>query len=311
MIDFEKIYDNFSNEVIGSQRRLELNSPLGIYYGVSIDGYLRLSFLSSVPAPKLESTRLLQVFQGKESAGVYWTCFDLLNPDAKKVFFAFCANLIDSVINTSNEESALSQLKKRYLTWKTMFRKDLSAGLPKETIQGLFGELYFLNNYLLQRYNAIESIKAWSGPDSTSKDFSIENTWFEIKTIGASTNEVVINSMTQLDSDYTGHLAVIRVEKMSSEFSNGQSSIEELFKAIFNRINDETIEGLFISKISSFGADISDASFSTKFDVKSMDLYLVNDKFPKLTSTDIKYKEISDVKYSLLVSLLNDYKEEN
>ncbi len=311
MIDFENNYNDFTNEIAGSQKRLEVNTILGVYYGLSIDGHMRLSFLSSMPAPKLESTKLLQVFQGKESDGVYWTCFDLLNPDAKKVYFAFCNSLIEAVENIYDEAISLSQLKKRYLTWKTMFRKDLSIGLPKEVIQGLFGELWFLKNYLTQKHSVIDCIRAWSGPDLTSKDFSIGESWHEIKTVGVSTKEVMISSINQLASDYEGHLAVIRVEKMSSEFSNGQSSIEELFKAILSMINDEITEGLFLSKISSFGADISDACFSTKFDVKSMELYLVNDRFPRLTLTDIKHKAISDVRYSILINMLNDYKEKN
>ena len=41
--------------------------------------------MSSVPTPKLESTKLLKVYQGRESDNVYWTCFDLLKKKEKKV----------------------------------------------------------------------------------------------------------------------------------------------------------------------------------------------------------------------------------
>ena len=73
MIDFEKIYDSFTDELAGNQKRLDVDTVLGVYYGVSSDGCLRLSFLSSVPTPKLESTKLLKVYQGRESDNVYWT----------------------------------------------------------------------------------------------------------------------------------------------------------------------------------------------------------------------------------------------
>ena len=46
MIDFEKIYDSFTDELAGNQKRLDVNTVLGVYYGVSSDGCLRLSFLS-------------------------------------------------------------------------------------------------------------------------------------------------------------------------------------------------------------------------------------------------------------------------
>ena len=143
MIDFEGIYNQLTVEVAGSQKRLEINTPLGVFYGMSAEGYLRLSFLSSMPAPKLESTKFLRVYQGRESDGVYWTCFDLLQPEAKKVYFTFCANLIESVLNTLTEKEALANLKKRYIIWKSMFRKEIKSALPREVIQGLFVYIEF------------------------------------------------------------------------------------------------------------------------------------------------------------------------
>lgn len=310
MIDFEGIYSQFSLELAGNQKRLEVDSVLGVYYGVSSDGLLRLSFLSSIPAPKMESTKLLKVYQGQESEGVFWTCFDLLQVEAKKVYFTFCANLIDAVTGIAVEKDALNSLKKRYITWKTMFRKDLKNGLSMEAVQGLFGELYFLKNYLAKKYDFTECIRAWSGPDAASKDFSIGKEWYEIKTIGANAMSVKISSLAQLSSKTDGHLVVLRVERMSPEFSNGESSIEELFRCILNMIEDETTEGLFLSKLSAFGVDISDESFSAKFDIKAQERFLINEKFPRIREEDIKYTEICDVSYSLIINTLKDFLEE-
>ena len=113
MIDFEKIYDSFTDELAGNQKRLDVNTVLGVYYGVSSDGCLRLSFLSSVPTPKLESTKLLKVYQGRESDSVYWTCFDLLQPEAKKVYFAFCATLIDAVKKNKGRSRSNFEVEKK------------------------------------------------------------------------------------------------------------------------------------------------------------------------------------------------------
>ena len=86
-IDFEAKYLALSAELAGNQKKLEVNSALGVYYGLSKEGNMRLAFMSVSPAPNIESTKILKVTQGAESATVYWTCFDLLQPDAKKVFF--------------------------------------------------------------------------------------------------------------------------------------------------------------------------------------------------------------------------------
>lgn len=310
MIDFESMYGSLTNELSGNQKKLNIHSVIGVYYGLSKDGNYRIAFLSSSVAPKIESTKMLRVTQGEEAANTYWTCFDLLQHDAKKVFFTFCANLIDAVTDIYDEQKALYALKKRYITWKTMFRRDSANKLSREVLQGLFGELYFMKKYMLDRFGAAVAVQAWSGPDFKSKDYAVDTEWFEVKTVGANTTTVHISSLAQLSSDHDGHLIVVKAEAMSDQFSNGESSIEELFNYIFAQINDETAEGIFLSKLSAFGFDSSDESFMSKFDVKSMTSYKVSGDFPRLTEKDITRPEICDVSYSLIINSLKDYMED-
>lgn len=310
MIDFESMYGSLTNELSGNQKKLNIRSVIGVYYGLSKDGNYRIAFLSSSVAPKIESTKMLRVTQGEEAANTYWTCFDLLQHDAKKVFFTFCANLIDAVTDIYDEQKALYALKKRYITWKTMFRRDSANKLSREVLQGLFGELYFMKKYMLGRFGAAVAVQAWSGPDFKSKDYAVDAEWFEVKTVGANTTTVHISSLAQLSSNHDGHLIVVKAEAMSDQFSNGESSIEELFKYIFAQINDETAEGIFLSKLSAFGFDSSDESFMSKFDVKSMTSYKVSGEFPRLTEKDITRPEICDVSYSLIINSLKDYTED-
>jgi hypothetical protein len=310
MIDFESMYGSLTNELSGNQKKLNINSAIGVYYGLSKEGNYRLAFLSSSVAPKIESTKMIRVTQGEEAANTYWTCFDLLQCDAKKVFFAFCANLIEAITDVYNEQRALYMLKKRFIIWKTMFKRDSVGQLSRETIQGLFGELYFMKKYMLGRFGAAVAVQAWSGPDAKSKDYAVDTEWFEVKTVGANTSTVHISSLAQLSSDHDGHLIVIKAEAMSDQFSNGESSIGELFDYIFAQINDETAEGIFLSKLSAFGFDSSDESFMSKFDVKSMTSYKVSGDFPRLTEKDITRPELCDVSYSLIINSLKDYTED-
>ena len=310
MIDFESMYGSLTTELSGNQKKLNIHSAIGVYYGLSKEGNYRIAFLSSSVAPKIESTKMLRVTQGEEAANAFWTCFDLLQHDAKKVFFTFCANLIDAVTDIYDEQKALYALKKRYITWKTMFRRDSSNKLSREVLLGLFGELYFMKKYMLDRYGAAVAVQAGSGPDFKSKDYAVDTEWFEVKTVGANTTTVHISSLAQLSSDHDGHLIVVKAEAMSDQFSNGESSIEELFNYIFAHINDEAAEGIFLSKLSAFGFDSSDESFMSKFDVKSMTSYKVSGEFPRLTEKDITRPEICDVSYSLIINSLKDYTED-
>ena len=98
-INIEDIFNVLKDDMSGSQKKLDVQTSLGVYYGITKDGFLRISFLSSIPAPKLESTKLILVTQGKEASTVYWTCFDLIEPDIKQIFFLFCSDLIESFLN--------------------------------------------------------------------------------------------------------------------------------------------------------------------------------------------------------------------
>lgn len=308
MINFEELFCSVS-QLNNNQKKVQVESALGVFYGWSLEGHIRLSFLSKSKPPQLESTKFLRISQGKESPNIYWTCFDLLQNDAKSVFYTFCENMVSAITNINSETAALSALKKRYITWKTMFRQIQISDVPREVIQGLFGELYFLKNYMLSNYSPNESVRAWSGADSKSKDYSINSEWYEIKTIGANSTKVRISSLSQLSSTETGHLVVIRAEAMSEEFDGTDSSINKLISSILADIQDELTEEQLFDKIRTVVGDISDKVLNAKYDVKSMNFYLVDNSFPRLQETNIPYSEIEDVTYSLNVNMLEKYKE--
>lgn len=310
MIDFEKLFTEASSTGIGSQKLLDINTILKIYYGISNDGCYRLAFCSTITPPKIESTKQILVTQGPEAPGVCWTCFDLLKQDASAAFFAFCLNLVEAVINAEDETTALNKLKKRYICWKTMFKNEPKGTLSKETIQGLFGELYYLETHMVNTYGYKSAIEGWGGPDATSKDFVVNNDWYEIKTIGVSSPVVKISSLTQLSSSNPGHLVIIRVEQMPAGFSNGKSSVLELVSLLLSNINDEGLENLFLSKVSSYGLTLDSKEIEMRFDVKSKDKYIVTDGFPRITLENNNYPEIANATYEISVAGIHRFLED-
>lgn len=305
--DLEQLYQVLANEIKGTQKKIFVKSCINVYLGISSDGFIRISFMSSIPAPKLESTKLLRITQGKEQDNIYWTSFDLLQEDSKTVFFTFCQDLIRSISNIYEEQKALNAIKNRYITWKSLFVKVNTTSIPREIVQGLYGELYFLKNYMLEKYDANTSISSWSGPDLTNKDFSLKDNWFEVKTIGTNSQFIHISSLTQLSSPIDGRLVVIKLEEMSEEFKNDNSSISAILNYIVSNINDEHLEELFLNKIANFC--LQDECINKNFDVKSVNLYIVNNNFPRLTEKNILFPEIGEIKYTLIANSLEKYKE--
>lgn len=308
MINFAELF-NFAEQPNNIQKKIPVESALDVFYGLSADGHLRLSFISKSKAPKLESTKFLRVSQGEESSSVYWTCFDLLQNDAKSVYYTFCENLVLAITDVTAEADALNILKKRFITWKAMFKQVQNQDASREVIQGLFGELYFLKNFMLENYSPNEAIGAWAGADAKSKDYSIKNDWFEIKTIGANATQVHISSLSQLSSSLTGHLVVIKVESMSEEFVCKDASINMLLNEILKKVQDEIAEGQFFNKIKAVVGNITDKVLNAKFLVKSINFYLVGGNFPRLQESDIPFSEIENVEYSLNINMLDKYRE--
>jgi len=309
MNEFNKeLFETISNEM-GAQKMIEVNSVIKVYYGMNNEGHSRLSFMSSVAPPKMDSTRLLSVIQGKESEGVYWTSFDLLESTARQVFYSFCSDLVSTVKDIFEEKKALVYLKNRFHIWKAMFKKG-STNISAEALKGLFGELYFLDTVLEKKVGINGAITAWSGTDGTAKDFSIGTDWYEIKAVSTSSVSVKISSVSQLSSDTPGHLIIIRLESMSPVFTDGKSSISELFHSILTKIDLDETKELFLSKILTYGLNMNDDCCTEKFRVVSAQPYCVDDKFPRLSESDIKHKEICKVCYELIINSLERFKED-
>lgn len=309
MISIKKLFDEMPKRIMDNQRKINVNTKVNIYYGLTRTGCKRISFLSSCRPYTIESTKLIEVQQINESDNVYWTCFDLVDSNAESVYFSLIEDLIWSIEKCNDELSCMKEIKNRFLIWRKMLGRVVTIGLSEEKTRGLYGELYFLFNYMIPHFGVDDSIKSWGGPDGDSKDFTINNSWYEIKAIGMNTNEVKISSIAQLDSDVKGDLAVIRIEGMSEAFSNGMSSIEELVTLIFNNIDALDTRELFISKLDKSKYSPLDSAVKEKFKAYDISLYLIDEKFPRLLGKDIKHAEIFNVTYSLYIKAIEKYKD--
>lgn len=307
MISALQLLAELKEQKKGEQKKFNTNSPLAAYFGYNNNGQLRLSFLSTTKPPKLEPTKYINIVQGPDATGTFWLCFDVLLPDQENVFGAFCENIVNSISYAVTEEQAYLAIRRQYAKWKALFRSSSSVIFSKEYIQGLFGELLFLSRFMIGKYGIERAIKSWSGVDGTSKDFSIETSWYELKTIGTKSPIVQISSISQLDSDSEGRLVINKVETMSDEYDCADCCIKSLFNSISNQINDEELETIFAEKIASTNIFTNDKAVNMKFAVQSMTFYKVDSDFPRLTRRNVGFSEINDVQYSLSVESLKKY----
>lgn len=310
MIDFHEIYRSLSDQMIGNQKKIPVDSCIEVFFGFSFDGNLRLSFMSKNIPPIIESTSILHVVQGRENKTTYWTSFDLLNSELKEAYFSFCENMIESIEGVTNEAEGLNIIKRRFITWKKLFQKASGKDISKEKLMGLLGELTALKNIITPKYGVEAAIKAWGGPNFQSKDFTLDETWYEVKTIGANADSVHISSLAQLSSNVAGHLVIVRAEAVSPEYKGESIAIIDAIKVILLMVSDESIENLFTSKIQGLGIDVFGKEVTDRFIIRSVKQYSVEDGFPRITEKNVPYPEITEVNYTISAAAINRFAEE-
>ncbi len=304
---FAEKFAEMENASSTGQKRINIPSPVGIFYGITTDGYLRLAFMSTIKPSSIDSTKYIKVVQGKETDNVYWTCFDLVNGITKKVFYTFCEDIVSAACSASTEKQALLEIENRYYAWRSMFKNRRT--MTSELIQGLYGELMFLYKNLIPAYGADAAVQAWGGPNRNSKDFSINKDWYEVKTILTSASSVKISSLAQLSATDPGKLIVCFVEKMAPEYNDGMATIFDLVSLILLSIEKNEIKDAFVTKLLAYGFDIEDNENKDTFKFLHMNSYIVDDNFPRLQERDIPYPEIINVSYQLEIRAIEKYKE--
>ena len=309
MISLNKKFIELNRNIKDSQYPINFKGAVRPYYGINKDGFYRISLLSSKSPDIKGTTKNITIVQGASSENNYWTCFDLKNDSLLSVFCTFGEDLISCVLEEKDEYVALSKLRARFNTWLALFRKTRTPISP-EKAKGLFGELYFIKTYLSDKYSVEEAVKCWSGPEKYSKDFAINDTWYEVKTINVGSSVAKISSIQQLSSDVAGKLIIIRVEEMSDAFDEEDSTINKLCQAIISSISDAEIKDLFLIKLSEIGYDFCDDLGDKNYHVHKLENYIVNDNFPALREKDIKAEAINNVSYEIILKMIKDYMEE-
>lgn len=307
MTDFQVVFEGL-NQGDSFKRIKSENESIAVFCGLRENNLPSIAFMTKTPPILIESTQCIKVSQWQEKDDIYWSSLDLQLANARSIFYALCFDLFEVTNETKTDTQAMIAIKNRYLMWRKLFRK-VKSPMSFEEYQGLYGELYFLCNYLLKRYDADTAVKSWSGANKTAKDFSINSDWYEVKTISTNSSEIRISSLTQLEADTPGKLVVNRVEKMSDEYSDGCSTVDELVSLIIRAINDDETRDLFLSKLNDYGYSVEDIQSFPHFKTHSSNNYLVDNKFPRLISSSIPYKEIIKVAYSISLNGITSFME--
>lgn len=284
------------------------DSAIGVFYGKNSDGNYRLAFLSRTQPPLIDSTNSLKVVQWSENTNLFWTCVDLVDDRAKTIYHVLGNNLVAAALSKKDDADAMVAVKNRFYSWRKMFQR-ASAHMTEESYKGLFGELFVLNHIMIPQFGVEQAIMGWSGPDKAAKDFSINDTWWEVKTLSVKSSTITITSLAQLESNVDGHLVAVKVEKMSNAYDDGECMVSELMDCIVSQIEEDELREIFLAKLVAYGYSVNNDWENYRYSVDVVAKYAVGNGFPRLTHREVPFSEITNISYELSLPAIEQYKE--
>lgn len=219
------------------------------------------------------------------------------------VFIKLIEDIKQSLKDT-DVKNKLDLAYSRWLLWKELFSNANNGLLTENKIQGLIGELLFLEQVMMKYYSPKEAIFSWGGANYNKKDFEFNKTWCEIKTTLNSNSRIRISSLEQLYAENKGYLVITDLQKTTlNEIS---ININDLVNKIVKKINIPELVDVFANKLSEQGYAYSETYSEYNYILISRKFYLVDDTFPKLTTKNIP-TVITDAQYTIESLLLRNY----
>lgn len=286
----------------GGYVKLDIDHPLEWYLGYqSINRKTLLILLSHEIKAPCSSKSIIVAVRRRESDGRWTLSFELMKDEQEDVFFNFCSDLIHCSQTAASAAASVDLVCERYKQWNKLLEFQKKSLMDESNKRGFIGELLFLKRQLQQNVPPLTAVQSWVGPDGADQDFVCADCWYEIKTIGVSSDAVLISSLQQLDVKQPGKLVVFRIDPCAPEKVSG-FSIAGLVTEIRKMItSDLDTVSLFDMKTTRYGyIDLPDY-LEQKYFNSGVAYYLVDSSFPKL-SREFTPSQVLNCQYSLSVA---------
>jgi hypothetical protein len=213
---------------------------------------------------------------------------------------------INQVYNT---EEYSDLFIKHFIKWSAFFENKRVEGLSKDQVKGIFGELFYLKNLLLEsKLNVDEVLTSWKGPYDVGHDFVFDFKDFEIKTVENSKNCIQISSEFQLESEKGKELELI-VISVVTDMENGitiKNLIDEIKVIVLNKLGDNSIFFNALLQKGLLPNNLEEYEIYKFTPISEIGYDCDKDDFPKLIRSEIS-EQISNVKYNIRLNLIENF----
>ncbi len=221
----------------------------------------------------------------------------LLDQELTDIFVVFIEDIINALLDINNSENAVIIISKQINYWKKLFGKFSRSHLTPQQQRGLFGELYFLNQVLIETNNK-QIINAWRAPNGTNQDFYTNAKAIEVKSSISNSQSVKIANEYQLDISGLNKLFIAFYKLY--EFPDG-TTLLTIINDIRMLLNSEIdLTSNFNAKLIKLGVlpEVEEEYNEIGYSVRNEKYYNVTSEFPKITTLMVS-KSISKISYDV------------
>ena len=274
--------------------------------GISVNGNRCLILkLKSFFRLDEEEKENLKTYYDKEEKSIV---LELIDPFYNQLFTDLIISLYQLLKDIEKEEYSTQLFISTVGYWSDFLKAKRSNFLSGEVIQGLYGELVFLEFLIDNSREPINYVlSSWKGPYDANHDFHFTEKTIEVKTKRKNGNLINISSENQLEPEVGKdlELAVISVVIVKDSGDN--------LKLILDRIREKTLsKGGNISIISEALAE-KNLTFANvieydHFQFKATTIQLFHcdhPSFPKLVRSEL-HNAVQNISYKLAITSIDN-----
>lgn len=318
MIDYRKIWNSINTESQSSSvktqiaRRVPSKNVFPVFLATDFRKgvrllYIRLDSDHDIITDNLPRFRGLEISLAVTSIGQFrneeFLKFTQSIPNTDNIFESVISDICEKIIQIQNKRNLNGVLTKVVNEWKIFFEKQENEILSVHAQKGLVGELFFLKDYLFQKYSFAESVFFWTGSDRTNHDFQMLSNAVEIKaTSGKQHKKFAISSERQLDSTGLEHL-YLSLFSLNLHSNIPDKTLPALIRQIHAQIQDDPIATFqFQIKLAKYGYNEALAEkYTVGFSLFDMKYFEITEGFPRLLQRNLP-DGVGDLKYSVVVA---------
>jgi hypothetical protein len=245
----------------------------------------------------------VEILNDNRNPAKYYLLIMILNQQHKDIFSVLCEDLINQVASILDEKVLINDLLNRLAKWQTLFERLGQQGLTAEAQRGLFGELFFLREFLNNTTDKNYCINSWQVPSNTVQDFHHGNWAVEIKTThGNNHQKIQISSERQLDDSLIPNIFLFH---LSLDIRNNHGdTLNDMVGWVENFLVNDVVElNSFRFKLFEVGYfDIHQPIYrDTGYNIRQESIYKVEGEFPRIKESEIR-NGVGDVKYSIVIA---------